>query len=378
MPTREHQAETPSAASTKERVDWVDYAKGWCIILVVMMHSTLGVEEVLGRESWLNDFIDWARPFRMPDFFLVAGLFLSRTINKPWRDFFDRKILHFLYFFMLWTLIQGPPKLFAAVGPDPVEIAKGLGFAMIEPFGTLWFIYLLPIFFLTTRLLRQLPIDIVLAGAAVMQMLQISTDWIVIDEFAGRYVYFFVGYAYAPQIFGFAEQVRGAPARVLGALLVWGVVNGLAVRYGIAPLPGVSLILGFAGAAAVVAFSALLAQSRALPSLAALGSRSIIVYLAFFLPMAVTRIALVKFGLIEDVGVVSLAVTLAAVLTPLAMERLVRGTRLAFIFERPKAFRLARTPRAESNPSSAPARGAAISLDRRPESHVPTDWRLSA
>ena len=27
-----------------ERVDWVDYAKGICIVMVVMMHSVLGVE----------------------------------------------------------------------------------------------------------------------------------------------------------------------------------------------------------------------------------------------------------------------------------------------------------------------------------------------
>jgi uncharacterized membrane protein YcfT len=27
------------------RVDWVDYAKGFCIAFVVMMHSTLGVEQ---------------------------------------------------------------------------------------------------------------------------------------------------------------------------------------------------------------------------------------------------------------------------------------------------------------------------------------------
>ena len=33
-------AQTASA----ERVDWVDYAKGICIVMVVMMHSTLGVE----------------------------------------------------------------------------------------------------------------------------------------------------------------------------------------------------------------------------------------------------------------------------------------------------------------------------------------------
>jgi uncharacterized membrane protein YcfT len=30
------------------RVDWVDYAKGFCIIFVVMMHSTLGVEAAAG------------------------------------------------------------------------------------------------------------------------------------------------------------------------------------------------------------------------------------------------------------------------------------------------------------------------------------------
>ena len=43
------------------RVDWVDYAKGICIILVVMMHSTLGVEKALGETGALNAFIEWAR-----------------------------------------------------------------------------------------------------------------------------------------------------------------------------------------------------------------------------------------------------------------------------------------------------------------------------
>ena len=32
----------------ESRVAWVDYAKGFCIIMVVMMHSTLGVEKAAG------------------------------------------------------------------------------------------------------------------------------------------------------------------------------------------------------------------------------------------------------------------------------------------------------------------------------------------
>ena len=69
--------------STKSRIDWVDYAKGICIVLVVMMHSTLGVEKAAGATTWLHPFIDWARPFRMPDFFLISGLFLAAASTAP-------------------------------------------------------------------------------------------------------------------------------------------------------------------------------------------------------------------------------------------------------------------------------------------------------
>ena len=33
------------------RVGWVDYAKGICIVMVVMMHSTLGVEVAAGKPT---------------------------------------------------------------------------------------------------------------------------------------------------------------------------------------------------------------------------------------------------------------------------------------------------------------------------------------
>jgi uncharacterized membrane protein YcfT len=338
------------------RVDWVDYAKGWCIVLVVMMHSTLGVGDAFGRESWLHDFVAWARPFRMPDFFLVAGLFLSCSIDAPWRSFLDRKVLHFGYFYVLWTLIQGVPKLMISAGGDPSGVASGLAFALVEPFGTLWFIYLLPILFVVTKLLRRAPVDVVLIAAAIAQMAQVHTGSTVIDEFAGRYVYFFAGYAFSTQLFALAQWARDHIRASLGALLVWGVGNALAVRYGVAALPGVSLILGFAGAAAVVAFSALLAQARVLSFLRGLGSQSIVIYLAFFLPMAATRIILVKFQLIEDVGVASLLVTAIAILAPLALHSLVRKTRLRFLFERPATFRLADRPASAGTPNDFGAR----------------------
>jgi uncharacterized membrane protein YcfT len=59
-----------------------------------------------GAASWLHGFIDWAKPFRMPDFFLISGLFLTSRINRPWREYADSKILHFAYFYILWMSIQ--------------------------------------------------------------------------------------------------------------------------------------------------------------------------------------------------------------------------------------------------------------------------------
>ena len=88
------------------RVDWVDYAKGFCIVMVVMMHSTLGVEAAAGREGWMHAVVAFAKPFRMPDFFLISGLFLARVIDRDWRNYLDRKVVHFVYFYVLWVTIQ--------------------------------------------------------------------------------------------------------------------------------------------------------------------------------------------------------------------------------------------------------------------------------
>src|SRR5947199_2359358 len=157
MPLRN---DTPSAATgtSTPRIDWVDYAKGICIVMVVMMHSVLGVEAAAGQTGFMHALVAFAKPFRMPDFFLISGLFLSVVIDRSWRTYLDRKVVHFAYFYALWVTIQFIIKApgfaaqhgWAQVGYDYLE-------AFVEPFGTLWFIYLLPIFFVVTKFFRAVP-----------------------------------------------------------------------------------------------------------------------------------------------------------------------------------------------------------------------------
>src|SRR5881396_552011 len=120
-----------------QRIDWVDYAKGFCIVFVVMMHSTLGVGQAAGQEGWLHTVVAFAKPFRMPDFFLISGLFLAQVIDRDWRTYLDRKVVHFAYFYLLWTAIQFAFKAptFAAEH-GALGVAKLYAEAFIEPFGT--------------------------------------------------------------------------------------------------------------------------------------------------------------------------------------------------------------------------------------------------
>ncbi|MDN2568129.1 acyltransferase family protein [Aquibium sp. A9E412] len=347
------------------RVAWVDTAKGLCIIMVVMVHSVLGLELAAGQQGWMHHVVSFARPFRMPDFFLISGLFLGLVIDRPWRRYIDRKVVHFAYFYVLWLTIQfafkAPGMAMEGGWRAPLE---AYALAFVQPFGTLWFIYILPLFFLFTRLVRTLPAWLVFVWAAVMEILPVHTGSVIFDEFASRYVYFFVGYAFAAHVFSFAERVRARPGLFLAGLAVWAPLNAALVftpapdalvpwlqadlgnsgaTGGLSELPVVSLGLGLAGSLVVVGVAALLSGRAAMRWLVWLGAHSIVVYLAFFLPMAVTRVVLLKTGLIPDIGLASAVVTAAAVAGPVVLYGLVRWTgRGRFLFERPGWARIER------------------------------------
>lgn len=348
-------ADRLSGAAGEPRIDWVDVAKGVCIVLVVMMHSTLGVGLAMGGEGFMHHVVAFSKPFRMPDFFLISGLFLALVVDRPWRRYLDRKVVHFAYFYVLWLLIQGAFKWpVLALEQGPAAVGEAALMALVEPFGTLWFIYLLPIFFVFAKLVREVHPLIVLVFAAALETARVKTGWTVPDEFCSRLFYVMLGWYAARYVFAAAEVARGHKALALSGLALWAVANGAAVAFGYSELPGVSLLLGTAGALAIVAASALVAGTRIGAPLRYAGERSLAVYLAFFLPMAATRVILVKTGVIDDIGWVSFIVTAAGVVVPLALHWIVmRSGRGRFLFERPAVFRLesARSPGGKLQPA---------------------------
>jgi len=318
------------------------------------MHSTLGVGEAfqergLAGEGFMHWVVQYAKPFRMPDFFMLSGLFLSYAISRNWLHYLDKKVVHFAYFYVLWTVIQATIKTAATTGLDTATLASTFFGALINPYPTLWFIYVLPLFFVVTKLLVGLPAWSVLAGAAIIHTLPVQTGWSAIDDFAAHYYIFFLGgYLFSKYIFGIAEWARENTVQALALVAVWSVVNGF-MAFTPSPvggwavlsdLPVLSIVLGAGGALAIVLVAAQLSKFDAFRFIRFCGANSIVLYISFTIPMAVTRVILLKLGLITDTGLASLLVWLVALVTPLIAFVILRRTPLVYLYRRPAWFSL--------------------------------------
>ena len=217
-------------SESKQRLEWVDTAKGISILLVVMMHSAIGVGEVTGGVSYLHWIIAWASPFRMPEFFLISGLFLSQVIDRDWRPYADRRVVHYLYFYALWAVIHLLFKQAVGAG-DPVTAISYIAWAIIEPYGVLWFIYMLAAFSAAAKLLHdaKAPHWLVLAGATALQMAPIHSGSYVIDQFAEYFIFFYAGYLFAPALFRLVAWAQALVAQALAGLALWAALETLLV-----------------------------------------------------------------------------------------------------------------------------------------------------
>ncbi|MEL6435363.1 MAG: acyltransferase family protein [Pseudomonadota bacterium] len=321
-----------------ERIDWLDIAKAISIALVVMMHATLGVGDDMGGEGFMHAIVAFAQPFRIPAFFLLAGLLAARATARSWSDLVDRKVMFYAYFYVLWVTIQFAFKapLFAAeLGWGGVAGAYFTAF--IEPFGTLWFIAVLPLYFAIAKAADDLPTAVVLAGALIVHLLPIHTGWLLLDGTAEFLIFFLLGHRLYKRIFDYAEVVSSHIWIALGALVGWAVLHQALIGFG--GFTGVKTVMSLAGAAAVIAASVVLSAWPKMDWARWIGQHTLVIYLAFFLPMVISREALVRLGVIETIGVVSLLVWLAAMIGPVIGYLIIKRVGFGlFLFERPAWF----------------------------------------
>jgi len=335
------------------RSGWIDVARGLSILLVVMLHSSLGVSKVLGAPNWLEHIVAFAKPFRMPAFFILTGMLSVRADSFGWRDFIDRKLIRFIYFYFLWAYLILLIKNFAPSNPDGTALAQQAVNVLIEPSGSLWYIYLLPILFLTARifgkewtpagLLLAIPLHLLASGHLAEDRFALMSTWtgrMALDSYALFLVFFMGGRFFRAQFELLANWVPTARGRAAILITLWGGANLFFLKLGLIYHTGGLLLAGFTGAAALVMISALISDNRRFQWLAYCGRHALPIYLAFVLPMGVIRTILIDVGWLTSGTIISLVVWAGAIGFPLLLEFLVRGTRASFLFSRPDWARI--------------------------------------
>lgn len=270
----------------EQRYEWVDFAKGICILAVVCLYVSNTATHYFGNAGLISYFVDFSKPFRMPDFFFLSGLFLSKSINKPLKYYLDRKVFHYLYFFILWTFISWSLLIATGVLNESLFglIKSFISLSIIWPYHQLWFILMLALYFLAIRLTRKIPVWIMFPVLCALHIFnnQIHVSLSVVTDFSERLIFFYAGYVFAPFVFLMADKVIAHWKVTVLAIITWLLINGFLVFEGYSKNSIITLLLGFAGCFAVIAISVFLMQyKKYFFWLSYIGAHSIAIYLPF-------------------------------------------------------------------------------------------------
>ena len=196
----------------KQRLDWVDYAKGVGIILVVFAHN-LGGQRSSGipLPASLGAVISYAYSFHMPLFFFLSGLFATYSYRKGFAAFSQSKLRTIFYPFVIWSLILETIQVnMAAYVNHPLSGQHSPLLFLIRPVEQMWFLQALFLIYMSFALAQKLAVQpkwFFLISA----LLTLIVSPLIRDETVKRILFHFI-------FFGAGVGLQsGVNARILGA-----------------------------------------------------------------------------------------------------------------------------------------------------------------
>ncbi|MGY1773487.1 acyltransferase family protein [Blastococcus sp. SYSU D00813] len=278
--------------ATRQRIAWLDTARGIAILLVILYHAILFTQSLeldVGPWATSNRFLS---VLRMPLFFLISGFLVAKALDRPPATA-RPKVGGWLWVYLIWSLIN--MAVFSIVewrrdnppADSPWDLLGIVGW----PTNGLWYLYALAVFLVVLLLTRRLPAVAVVGVAAVLSA-AVGTEAIPSGNFAidqmGRYFVFFALGARFPAVVAAAESWF-TPKRIgLIApiyLLVFGAVAGGAYWTSasvseVMNLPGVRLLVSLLVVGLGIALSVVLTRSMLHRPLGAIGRATLPIYVA--------------------------------------------------------------------------------------------------
>ncbi|GIG28917.1 acyltransferase family protein [Cellulomonas marina] len=229
----------PAAGPTapRPRLAWVDAARGWCVVAVVLFHVIAWSARrlpVAGLPAGVWDDVNMVLGnLRMPVLLAVSGLVLSRAVRAgASRAGTVTRAAGSYYLYLVWVavyvlfyLLVREPTL-----PHRLDLAD-LPAELVVPTTPLWYVLALAVYVLVLPALQRVPAPVVLTALVVL-----STGSQVLDRLDGRlgeplglkvpslFLFFALGVHAAPHLRRLAERST-LPVVVIGGVLSLGLME---------------------------------------------------------------------------------------------------------------------------------------------------------
>lgn len=338
----------PQAAGShpqQHRIEWIDYAKGIGIFLVVLGHVLRGLVDSVGTgyQPELRAIDQWIYAFHMPLFFLLSGLFADRAISKSPRTFLTDRFQKILYPYFLWSALVGALRIISGQnkGTTLVQFFTGFWTTIYHPIDIFWFLFalfLISTIFYGFRKLK-VPLSLILLAASVLYGVSVIFPlWISWDPWqrVQTYSLYFVLGAMVRPLLATKRSPKALPMGlgIIGSVLVLTLCVHSQFLVTLTPNPVLALI-GLYGCILLAQF---MAQKQWLPIVQQWGSASLPIYVSHTIATATTRIILQKGLQVTHLYVHVVLGVVAGLLLPML---LVKGLkRIGF----PYLFTLVRKP----------------------------------
>ena len=331
------------------RLAWIDYARGICIILVCYRHCFDGIKEAhlpVTDYPLLEVLNVCFYSFRMPLFFIISGLFVSRSLQKKGLGEYTRGRFKIVFYpLMIWGSLQITLQLlfkdYVNAKPAPFDYINLIIFPR-NPDNSQQFWYLNALFFvgvfyaffkkvLHFQLWHQAVLSLLLFTIAGY-MGHKGINFYIFPDIFFFYIYFCIGDFIASFIFRkeTAAIILSPKWLMLSAITCTAlqtVFTFINLKHGDDNyinynMPWLFLPISLSGCALMIQIAHWLQQKNALQWLRVIGYHSLYIYLMHLMVIAGVRVLLTRVLHISNIPVIMLVAISMGVMVPVIIYNL--------------------------------------------------------
>lgn len=199
------------------RLQWMDFVRGICILLVVFVHASGVVRDVAGLSfspafTAFNEFMD---PFRIPLLMFLSGMLLHKSLSKPTAEYIWGKFHLIFWPFLIWSMAT-----YAA------EQRLTLEYILKTPISApsvLWYLWFLCAFYLIALGLVRYAVPLVPVMVLCVIGSEVLPSLLRMDRFAALLAFFLLGHYVVQKSLtarvGMPLALAGALAAAAGGVL---------------------------------------------------------------------------------------------------------------------------------------------------------------